>query len=90
MGNFNPLNMGYMDVRKPRKIIENAKLENIDKTERYFESIFTNVKRVENIVKSLKILYYNNHLNQKVRFQKIVESIKEIFYNKIKDRVEIN
>lgn len=87
---FNPLAGIYGPLENLEKIIENAKLENIDKAERYFESIFTNVKRVENIVKSLKILYYNKPFeSESADLQKIVESIKEIFYNKIKDRVEI-
>ncbi|HPO49176.1 MAG TPA: ATP-binding protein [Spirochaetota bacterium] len=87
---FNPLAGIYGPLENLEKIIDKNIPEENKKTSGYFDTIFKNAKRIENIVKSLKILYYNKpYEKESVDISKIISSLKEILQNKIRDNIEI-
>jgi signal transduction histidine kinase len=88
---FNPLLGIYAPLENLEAIVTDENRENDpEKTARYFKNIFDNIKRIENIIKSLKVLYYERDMDSEtLDLEQIINSIIEIFQGKLKDRIEL-
>lgn len=88
---FNPLLGIYAPLENLEVLIEKSENKlNIEKGMRFISNINESVNRIENIVKSLKILYYNRDLNtEDLNVNEIIQSIVQIFNKKISDKIKI-
>lgn len=90
---LNPLSGIYAPIQNIQKILK--KSEDSDdkrKIELFIDNIWTNIKRIESIIKNLKILFYNDNLERdkkEIKLKEIIDSVLELFVNKIKNRIEV-
>lgn len=90
---LNPLSGIYAPLENIEKILKKSNIEeNNNKIKIFVDNIWTNVRRIESIIKNLKILFYNDSsiLEKKdIKLEEIFDSIIELFNNKIKNRIQI-
>ncbi|HOJ64646.1 MAG TPA: ATP-binding protein [Spirochaetota bacterium] len=89
---LNPLAGIYAPVENIQKIVRNINFEQKMKIESFINDIWTNVKRIDSIIKNLKILFYNDRSTlekKEIKIEDVVNSVLELFHNKIKDRITI-
>lgn len=88
---FNPLLGIYAPLENLELLLEKFDTTNKEKGDRYIKNINDSVIRIENIVKSLKILYYNRDLDTELlNIDDIIKSIIDIFIKKVSDRIKID
>lgn len=82
---FNPLLGIYAPLENLELLFENVEDENNrQKGLKYIKNIETNISRIENVVKSLKVLYYNRDFERtKIDLNEILNSIANIFAAKM-------
>lgn len=82
---FNPLLGIYAPLENLELLIENFQDENHqNKGLKYIKNIETNIVRIENVVKSLKVLYYNRDFERtQINLNEILDSIANIFASKM-------
>lgn len=88
---FNPLLGIYAPLENLELLFENNEDENCrQKGLKYIKNIETNVIRIENVVKSLKVLYYNRDFERtRIDLNGILDSIANIFVAKMPpDRIQ--
>ena len=82
---FNPLSGIYGPLENIEKIIERSDLKGNEKINIFIGAIYKNIGRIENIIKSLKTLFYNKEfLIEEVDIHKLIDSILEILSSGIK------
>ncbi|OHD17711.1 MAG: hypothetical protein A2Y34_00100 [Spirochaetes bacterium GWC1_27_15] len=87
---FNPLAGIYGPIELIEKNIQQSDIKDKSKLAKYFNDVYNNIKRIENIIKNIKILYYNKKVQKEaIDLQKIVDSLTEIFKSKIKEKITI-
>lgn len=89
---FNPLLGIYAPLENLDMLYEKIEIpqDKKEKIVKFTDNIKNSVRRIEEIVKSLKILYYNKQMDKDIiQVETIIASIIEIFRNKIKGRIEI-
>lgn len=82
---FNPLLGIYAPLENLELLFENSEDENCrQKGLKYTKDIETNIVRIENVVKSLKVLYYNRDFERtRIDLNEILNSIANIFAAKM-------
>lgn len=88
---FNPLLGIYAPLENLELLFENIENDNCrQKGLKYIKNIETNIGRIENVVKSLKVLYYNRDFERtKIDLNEILDSIANIFAAKMPpDRIK--
>lgn len=88
---FNPLLGIYAPLENLELLFENIDDENCQqKGLKYIKNIETNIVRIENVVKSLKVLYYNRDFERtRIDLNEILDSIANIFAAKMPpDRIK--
>lgn len=88
---FNPLLGIYAPLENLEKMVETLDEKNKTRSGKYIKNIEDNVKRIENIVKSLKILYYNRNIDtEDIDIESIIKSIIEVFSSKLKSKIHLD
>jgi signal transduction histidine kinase len=82
---FNPLLGIYAPLENLELLFENIENDSYQqKGLKYIKNIETNIVRIENVVKSLKVLYYNRDFERtKIDLNEILDSIANIFASKM-------
>lgn len=84
---FNPLSGIYGPLENIEKIIDGSDLKGNEKINIFIGAIYKNIGRIENIIKSLKTLFYNKEfLIEEVDIHKLIDSILEILSSGIKSK----
>ncbi|HOF02032.1 MAG TPA: ATP-binding protein [Spirochaetota bacterium] len=84
---FNPLSGIYGPLENIEKIIEGSELKGNEKINIFIGAIYKNIERIENIIKSLKTLFYNKEfLIEEVDIRKLIDSILEVLSSGIKSK----
>ncbi len=89
---LNPLAGIYAPLENIEKFLNKEEPPDKEKIKLFIENIWVNVKRIDSIIKNLKILFYNDgaSLEKKdINIEEICNSVLELFHNKIKNRIEI-
>lgn len=88
---FNPLLGIYAPLENLEVLLERVEFSQIqEKGIKYIKNIECNLNRIESIVKSLKILYYNREfLIEEIDLEKVIQSVSSIFVNKLSDDIKL-